>query len=127
MGDAGAAGPDAAEGRRALERLHRFGGDALVRDMSVILLEDTPLRVAAARAALRAGDSLGVQRAAHSMKSSCAQFGATAVAALCEEIEEAARGEALGPVPALLDDVERRFAAFRGWLERELPRAPGPA
>ena len=122
-----AAGRDAVEGRRALERLHRFGGDALVRDMSVILLEDTPARLAAARHALRAGDALGVQRAAHSMKSSCAQFGATAVAALCGEIEEAARGEALGPVPSLLDDVERRFAVFRGWLERELPGAPGPA
>ena len=114
------------EGRQALARLHRFGGDALVRDLSVILLEDMPVRLAAARAAARAGDAGGVQLAAHSMRSSCAQFGAATVAALCGEVEDAARSDALDPVPALLDEVDRRFAAFRGWLAREVPLPSGP-
>lgn len=111
-------------GREALARLHRFGGESLVRDLSAILLEDVPPRLAAARAGVRRGDARAVQLAVHSVKSSCAQFGAATVAVLCEEAERAARGDDLAGLPALLDRIEEGFASFRGWLEREvaLPR-----
>lgn len=123
-GEAG--GRDAvADGREALARLHRFGGDDLVRAMSAILLADVPARIAAARAGVRAGDCAAVRLAAHSIRSSCAQFGAVAVSALSADAERAALAEELAVVPALLDDVERSFAAFRGWLERQLPVAAG--
>ena len=107
-------------GRAALVRLRRFGGDDLVRDMSAILLEDVPTRLAAARRGARAGDARAVELAVHSMKSSCAQFGADAVASLCLTAERAARAGELGALPALLDEIERSFALFRRWLEREV-------
>jgi two-component system sensor histidine kinase RpfC len=111
-------------GREALERLRRFGGDALVRDMSAILLADVPERIGAARAGLRARDAAAVRLATHAMKSSCAQFGAVAVARLCEEAEGAARRDELAPVAPLLDAIEREFDHFRRWLDREVPVAP---
>ena len=109
-----------AAGREALARLHRFGGAGLVRDLSAILLEDVPARLAAARAAAHRGDARAVQLAVHSVKSSCAQFGAAAVAVLCDEAERAARAGDLVDVPATLDRIEGRFGAFRGWLEHEV-------
>jgi HPt (histidine-containing phosphotransfer) domain-containing protein len=65
-----------------------------------------------------------VRLALHAMKSSCAQFGAAAVARLCEEAESAARRGDLAPVPALLDAIAREFDRFRGWLDREIRLAP---
>ena len=112
--------PEGDAGRAALVRLRRFGGEDLVRDMSAILLHDVPARLVAARRALRVGDARGVELAAHSMKSSCAQFGADAVASLCAAAERAARAGELGALPALLDEIERGFTLFRRWLEREV-------
>ena len=127
-------GSDAgASGREALARLRRFGGDALVRDMSAILVADVPERIGAARAGLRAGDAAAVRLATHAMKSSCAQFGAVAVARLCEAAEGAARRADLAPVAPLLDAIEHEFDGFRRWLGREVPalsapsERPGPA
>ncbi|MFL5577174.1 MAG: Hpt domain-containing protein [Gemmatimonadaceae bacterium] len=120
-GGAGDGGGDVAGD--ALARLRRFGGDALVRDMSEILLSDVPERIRAARAGLRAGDRAAVRLATHAMKSSCAQFGAAAVARLCGDAEAAARRGELAPLPALLDAIEREFARFRRWLDGEIAGA----
>jgi len=107
-------------GREALARLRRFGGDVLVRDMLAIFAEDAPVRLRAARAGVAAGDPAAVRLAAHSLKSSCAQFGAVVAAGLCDGAERAALRGDLAPLPALLEDVERELAAFLRWLEREI-------
>lgn len=103
-------------GALAVERLRRWGGEQLVRDLRAIFLADTPARLAASRAGLRAGDSAAVARLMHAMKSSCAQFGAVAMARLCEDAEVRAERNALGEVPALVDQLEAEFADFRLWL-----------
>lgn len=129
---AGAAGPHGAathavlgaveqdERREALERLRRFGGDRLVRDMARIFVTDMPARLERAFVALAARDASGAAYAAHTMKSSGAQFGLGALARLCGQVEQAARAADLAGVATLLTDVERELAAGRAWLEREL-------
>ena len=113
--------PDPPGAREALARLHRFGGDALVRDMAGVFLADMPGRVALAKAALSAGDAGRVAYATHTMKSSSAQFGAEALQRLCAEAERLARAGDVAPVGALLRSIERELAAYSAWLRYAVP------
>jgi HPt (histidine-containing phosphotransfer) domain-containing protein len=70
-----------------IERLDRLGGKKLVLGMIDIFLEHAPTRVEAARAGLNGADFDEIRRAAHSLKSSAGNLGATQLQALCEEIE----------------------------------------
>ncbi len=103
-------------GRAAVERLRKWGGDQLVREMSALFLAGMVARLAAARAGLRTGDSGAIARAAHAMKSSCGQFGAMAMQRLCEEAEMQANRNDLTRLPALLQALEAEFSEFQGWL-----------
>ena len=112
--------------REALARSRRWGGDELVREMAGIFLEDMPQRLAAARAALARGDGAGVALPAHTMKSSSAQLGATALERLCAAAESlAAEGEPSRAAP-LLDAAADELARFSAWLRREAGAAGGP-
>jgi HPt (histidine-containing phosphotransfer) domain-containing protein len=110
----------------ALARLRRFGGERLVRDMAAIFIADMPERLALARSALAAENGDRVAYAAHTMKSSAAQFGAGALERLCAAAERAARANDLAALPALVAGMERELAAFRSWLDLALA-APATA
>jgi len=112
--------------REAARRLRRFGGERLVKDMSAIFVEDVPVRLAVAREGLGSGDHRAVEYAAHSMKSSCGQFGAAEMQRLCAAAERLAQRGELDNVPPVLDALEEEFSRFRVWLERagdEPPRS----
>ena len=111
--------------REAAKRLRRFGGERLVRDMSAIFVEDVPVRLAVARDGVGSGDPRTVEHAAHSMKSSCGQFGAAAMQRLCADAERLARQGELDDLPPVLDALEEEFSRFRAWLERAADDAPG--
>ena len=120
-------GDDHPPARAALARLQRWGGEALVREMTGLFLADMPRRLAAWRAALAAGDGDGVARPAHAMKSSSAQLGASALERLCAATEStAARGELSGAAH-LLDAMERELARFSAWLRGEAGDVGGSA
>jgi HPt (histidine-containing phosphotransfer) domain-containing protein len=125
--DAGAEGPDGDPpgALAALERLRGFGGEPLLRDMAAIFVTDTPARIARLERGLADGNAAAVAYAAHTMKSSSAQFGAAALERLCADAERAARAGDLAPVGALLAGIVREFASYRAWLERQLPAAAG--
>ena len=125
----GAPGGAAGEPGRgaALDRLRRFGGEELLREMALIFVSDMPARVDRLRAGVQGGDLAAVALAAHMMKASSGQFGAVALQRLCAEAEEAARADDLAALPPLVAGIEREFTQYRKWLEREVPlaRAPG--
>ena len=103
-------------GRAAVERLRKWGGDQLVREMSALFLADMPAQLAALRAGLRTGDNAAIARAMHSMKSSCGQIGAVAMQRLCQDAEIEASRDDLTRLPSILQQLEAEFSEFRGWL-----------
>lgn len=76
----------------ALARLHRLGGDALVRKMIGTFRAYTPGLEATLRRAAEAGDLPAAAEAAHSMRSAAGNVGAMRLEALARDAEALARG-----------------------------------
>jgi signal transduction histidine kinase/CheY-like chemotaxis protein len=90
-----------------LSRLAEGTGDAgFVTELIDQFLADAPGLAAAARQALENGDAQEVRRAAHTLKSNAATFGAQRLADRSREVEEAARNDDLGTASALIDAME---------------------
>jgi HPt (histidine-containing phosphotransfer) domain-containing protein len=88
--------------RAASDRLlESCGGDAeFLAEMLDTYFEDCPAQFAAMEAALATGDADGLRRAAHSLKSNSATFGALAFSAQAREIEMLAKqGDLQGAAP----------------------------
>lgn len=105
-----------------IRALSRDGGDALVHKVVAAYMADTARHLQSLRQSLRARDSDGVRRVAHSLKSSSANVGAARLATLCRELEGLGRaGDVDGAVP-LLSDVEREFQCARRSLHALLEK-----
>jgi two-component system cell cycle response regulator DivK len=100
----------------ALARLIQLGGQQFASDLAAIYLDDMPLRITTAQAALRVGNAATLAKAVHSMKSSSAQLGATDLAALCESVEDAAERGDIATAGTHFTALEAAYAAFAGWL-----------
>ncbi len=91
-----------------IDRLREMG-ESLGREVPYriieLYLEDSPMRLAALRTALAAGDAPGIVSAAHSLKGSSANLGAAALAELCHQLERLSKDA----VPA---DTEARLGAL---------------
>jgi HPt (histidine-containing phosphotransfer) domain-containing protein len=72
--------------------------------------------------AMAAEDAQALRLAAHSFKGSCSNMGATLLAGLCKNLEEAARRERLDEAPALIEQIGREFAIVRILLKSERQR-----
>jgi CheY-like chemotaxis protein/HPt (histidine-containing phosphotransfer) domain-containing protein len=99
----------------ALRMLEHDVGPRAVTDVVDSYLRDTPVRIAALRAAVAAGDARTASREAHSLKSSSATVGALEVAAIAAELEESAAGAAA----ARVDEIARQVARALRALEAE--------
>ena len=71
----------------ALQRLIGFGGPKLLRGMIDLFLNNAPVKVAEARAALDSGDTNALRDALHGLKSSAGQLGAITVFNACTDGE----------------------------------------
>jgi two-component system, sensor histidine kinase and response regulator len=100
----------------ALDRLKRFGGGKLLREMITLFLAAAPERIAAARVGHLAGDAPATERAVHSLKSSAAQLGAMRLQRLCARGERMAKDGKLDDVPILVQEMEDELARVRDWL-----------
>jgi PAS domain S-box-containing protein len=89
------------------------GGDEgrrAVAELVATFLEDAPTQIDALRAAVERGDAGEAQRAAHTLKSNGATFGARAFAELCRSLEALCRDGRLDGTPDLLGRVEKEWA-----------------
>jgi HPt (histidine-containing phosphotransfer) domain-containing protein len=102
----------------ALDRLARFGGAKLLREMIRLFLEAAPARIDAARAAVKDRDVSGAEQALHSLKSSAAQLGAMRMQRLSQAGEERARAGSLTGVPELVQELDDELTRVREWLTR---------
>ena len=94
----------------ALRDLNPGDNDEFLREIAGIFLEDTPNRIAELDQSLAAGDVAKFTRAAHSIKGSSSNLGATALQAVCEDLERRARAEGLAAVSDLVAQVKAEFA-----------------
>ncbi len=90
--------------------LDTIGGDREALDELIeSFLEEGPELIARIEAAVKAGDAVDLRQAAHTMKSSAADFGAMELSQLCREIEAIGRD---GEAASAADLSERAMAAF---------------
>jgi HPt (histidine-containing phosphotransfer) domain-containing protein len=87
-----------------LDELRELGGTddpGLIAELIEIFLIDAPLRLQEISQALDRGDLKIVERAAHTLKSSSANIGATGLSKLCTEMEQVAREQRLDAIAPL--------------------------
>jgi HPt (histidine-containing phosphotransfer) domain-containing protein len=103
----------------ALARLRETaGGDAaFLKEMFETFLVEAPGMLAEMRQALETGEASTLRRAAHSLKSNSADFGATALAVLCRELETMAKGGTLEGAAGKVAAAEAEWAWVRTALE----------
>ncbi|HEU5314954.1 MAG TPA: response regulator [Chloroflexota bacterium] len=109
---------------RALEDMREMvGGDGpFLANLINAFLIDAAQQLAAMRGALAENDHPTLERAAHSLKSNSATFGARALSALCREVETAARAGVPTPrdgIAALDNEYARVARALERLLETE--------
>ena len=114
--------PATAIDREALERLmETTGGDPeFVADLLDAFADDAPAMLTDLRSGVASGNSESVRRAAHTLKSNAATFGATELCALCADLESSARnadlvdnGETLLKIEKCYEDVRVQLEAWR--------------
>jgi HPt (histidine-containing phosphotransfer) domain-containing protein len=111
--------PQAIEDLRAMNP----GDDSFLRELIQIYLEDSPARIAEIEQSLAQGDAIRLTRAAHSLKGSSSNFGASQLRALSERIEQIGRSGVLSDVPARLPELKTEFDRVKAALEALVPPA----
>lgn len=107
----------------AIERLREIGdGDAaFLKDVFSAFQTDTAKRLVAMRDTLAAGDSTGLKRAAHTIKGSSLNVGATNLVASCLQLEQMAGTGKLDGAAELIARIEQEFkrveAELRGFMQ----------
>jgi CheY-like chemotaxis protein len=103
----------------ALERMREMaaGDVAFLEEVFQTFLADAPGMLAEMRQSLAQGDAATLRRAAHSLKSNSTDFGASALADLCRELEMMAKAGALDGAAGVLASIEAEWAGARAALE----------
>jgi HPt (histidine-containing phosphotransfer) domain-containing protein len=99
----------------ALDELRALGGDEFLTELVDTFLADAP----ALLAGLRSDDVDEVRRAAHTLKTNGATFGAGHFAELCRELEERARNGDLDGAADLIARVEADYGLVAEALRAE--------
>lgn len=100
-----------------LRALNPGDNDEFLREIAGIFFEDTPLRITELEESLQAGDVTKFARAAHSIKGSSSNLGATALRIAAEKLEHQARAQGLTDVAPLVDSVKTEFARAEAALK----------
>lgn len=109
----------------ALERLRQWGGPTLLSQMVRLFLENSPTRIDQIRTGVQEGAVRDAERGAHSLKSSAANVGATALSRLAGEMEDlASRGDLAG-VDGLRPGLEAAWERARERLAEVLEQMNG--
>ena len=94
------------------------GGQEFFVELLEAFLEDAPQLVAELQQGLVERDSAVLMRAAHSLKSNSADFGAVNLSDLCRELEAIGRADSLDGAAPLVARVGTEFDIVRDALER---------
>ncbi|MCB9077722.1 MAG: response regulator [Anaerolineaceae bacterium] len=98
--------------------LDLLGGEkALLVELIDSFLEEAPLLLARLNQAAQTGDAAGVRMAAHTLKSSSNDFGATALARMCQELEDRGRDGLLTDTPTRVAEIEAEYERVKSALD----------
>jgi signal transduction histidine kinase/CheY-like chemotaxis protein len=99
--------------------LHTIGGDVQsLAELVESFLGETPALLKDLRSALERSDAPGLRMAAHTLKSSSADFGARDFSAVCRDLEAKCRDGELEGVSELVARLEREYPPVKEELER---------
>ena len=85
--------------------------------MAKIFLDDCPTRLLAIQAGVEGRDAAALLEAAHALRGSVANFGATRAVETALRLELMGKAGDLAAAPAALADLQRAMAAFAGELD----------
>ncbi len=119
----GSAGADASS--HPLIALRDQAGPEVVVSVVNTYLSDTPKQLALLREALDRSDAVVVQRTAHSLKSSSAIVGGSALSDVCREIERIGHDGDLNAAGTLIAKAEQAFTALQAALRAEFLGSDG--
>ncbi len=117
-GSVGAIDPKIIAGFRELDI---EGEESILAKLIDVFIENTPRVLKEARAALANRMSPQLERAAHTLKGSCSNFGAERMRSACEKLEALAREGDLEHAKESIDLIEKEFEYVRLALEHEKP------
>jgi HPt (histidine-containing phosphotransfer) domain-containing protein len=105
-----------------ISNLRALGGKdpGFLREIITIFLSDMPARIAELEAGLAAGETEKFVRAAHSIKGSAANLGATRLQGAAEHLENRTLQPGTALTARLLAEIIGEFARARRELERLL-------
>ena len=97
--------------------LARVGGDLdLLKEIAALFLEEYPGSLDAMHKALVSGDAKTIERTAHGLKGSVANFNARIVVDAAFQLEQLGRAQKLDRVPESLAALERALALLHAEL-----------
>jgi CheY-like chemotaxis protein/HPt (histidine-containing phosphotransfer) domain-containing protein len=102
------------------------GQPNLLAELLDLFREDTPVRLAALRAALESGNADGMREGAHALKGSCASLGLRHLQELCATLERQGHEGALSEAHSTLAAVDAELERLRPWLRAEHWYGSGP-
>jgi len=110
--------------RAAWEGLVRTTGadKEFLAELLQTFFDDTPKELAAMHQSLQNKRAEEFRRAAHSLKSNCATFGALGLSAMFRELEELGKSGSLQGADERLERAEEEYARVRPLLEAERAR-----
>jgi HPt (histidine-containing phosphotransfer) domain-containing protein len=103
-----------------LADLRELGDQGFLAELYELFLEDVPTQLEALRKDIEGGDAPSVERVAHTLKGSCGNIGATRMATICAELEEAGRSGDLACALALAARLKVELGRVRVALEEQL-------
>jgi HPt (histidine-containing phosphotransfer) domain-containing protein len=101
----------------AVRQLDPDGNDRLLSRLIALYRDDSSQLLADIDNGMKTGDAEAVARAAHTLKSSSANLGATNVAAIARQIEHSARGGELGDLPSSVTKLRAQRTVALSELE----------
>ncbi len=109
---------------QAIDGLRELSPDAdFLRELIEIYLQDTPQRIAELQDALNKKDIPVFTRAAHTIKGSSSNFGATKLTKLAHELEMQGKSDNLAESPASVAKLNLEYALVAETLLKIIPSA----
>jgi signal transduction histidine kinase/DNA-binding response OmpR family regulator len=102
-----------------IRALQRPDVPSLLGKIIGLYLDNSPALLQSSREAVAQGDAVALMEAAHSLKSSSANLGATQLAALCKELEQRGRDNNLQGAAELVDEIGKVYLRVCRALARE--------